>query len=149
MNQIVTRKDPHAVIARIDNRFSARVSGQDLQKTVRMILSRYPQRSTDDDDFYVRQMVALLAEYPAEIVKLFQHPKTDPMPPSAFMPSIPQVREVCDGLERRMNMERRNAALNLPEPEELEIDNGTEAERGKHVEDMKKLLGRTVASMRA
>ena len=105
----------------ITGRMQTRCDRQDLSKTVRMILGRYNQKPQGDADLYVRQMTALLADYPAEVVQKFASPVTDPLPASDFLPSVATVRDAADKLlaimQREEDLYRRYSAPLLPEPD--------------------------------
>lgn len=110
----------------------ARCDMSEVAKVVRCILGRYNQKPQGDADIYVRQMTALLANYPAEVVRAFANPATDPLPESDFMPSVPVVRKAANELESEMWRRHQRAeerarrsqprTLAPPEPEPEYVD---------------------------
>ena len=126
MTQLAKYNQPTPRLKEIDSRLSARCGRQELAQTVRMILGRYNQKPQGDADLYVRQMTALLSEYPAEIVQAFAHPTTDPLPASDFLPSVATVRDTADGMLVEMyrveDLYNRRRMPQLPEPDEGPAD---------------------------
>jgi hypothetical protein len=78
----------------------------------RLLFGQFRKGDANDPETYVASIAAMLAEYPADVVKLATDPRSGLAATQDFLPTVKEIREFCDGVvEHRAEQARRDAEL--------------------------------------
>jgi hypothetical protein len=115
-----------------------------IKKAAQMLLGCYRTGDAHDPEIYVTAAVAVLSDYPLDIVNAVTDPRTGIPSRIKWLPTIAEIKDACEdiaGPRRRMAEWETRSRAQLDERAQLEaLDGNTERER--ITEGFKQLLAR-------
>lgn len=112
-----------------------------------MLLGQWPSQKPNDPETYIAGVVAVLAEYPAEVVAIVTDPRRGLATRCKFLPTIAELTEALEGEMRPHRMawqQEREKRIALPR---YEPPKRTDAEKARIQELTKNLFRDPGASL--
>ena len=104
---LTCRYSAHEVL---DEKLNTLPTADELKGACRILLGSFPTRKVQDPEVYVRQVTALLADYPAFVVRQIIDPKAGIVSRQKFLPTLAELRDFAEGLVSGPRRDREREA---------------------------------------